>query len=230
MLGVTLGLGEEQRLQPPPSFPLPQQGPLDEVQKVTGQFQDIATRAWKKHNLVDIWVFSSHVPGIIGRHTGVFCVSSPFLFISRLHYFLGKSKKQNQPTKKTTLIFLSAQHRQKHLLCCPLRSPTKALNLNYPLLPSLHFTWCPQGEEGREQLVCPVGLDVIVWGEPTNTCGDDFKSSHQNYAGDSFSLLLQFSKHFQLMSFDPQVWPSQLGYQEWIRDRLWHGSACRLWG
>lgn len=163
MLGVTLGLGEEQRLQPPPSFPLPQQGPLDEVQKVTGQFQDIATRAWKKHNLVDIWFFSSHVPGVIGRHTGVFCVSSPFLFISRLHYFLGKSKKQNQPTKKTTLIFLSAQHRQKHPLCCPLRSPTKALNLNYPLLfPSLHFTWCPQGEEGREQLVCPVGLDVIV--------------------------------------------------------------------
>ena len=88
---------------------------------------------------------------------------------------------------------------------------------------------CPQGEEGREELVCHVGLDVIVWGEPTNTCGDDFKSSHQNYAGDSFSLWLQFSKHFQLMSFDPQIWPSQLGNQEWIGDRLWHGSACQLW-
>ena len=128
------------------------------------------------------------------------------------------------------MIFLNAPHRQRHLLCCPLRGPTKALVLNCPRLPPLHFPPVPTGGGREGQLVCHAGLDVIVWGEPTKTWGDGFKSSHQNYAGDSFSLLVQFSKHFQLMPFDPQIWPSQLGYREWVGDGLWCGSACQLRG
>lgn len=57
------------------------------------------------------------------------------------------------------MIFLNAHRRQKHLLCCPLRSPTKAPILNYPLLPSLHFYPVPtrRGREGRACVSCWVG-------------------------------------------------------------------------
>lgn len=55
---------------------------------------------------------------------------------------------------------------------------------------------------------CRVGCAIL--GKPMSKCRDDFRSSHENYTGDHFSLLLQFLKHFELMSFDAQGTRSEL--------------------